>query len=207
MLKTAQSCVRKYLEAHATQVDESFKSSVVRLGQTAIALASAFKRKMSIFGVDMELDIQKALDKEKDYLADSAGVDRPVDFDSIYFDLHEQMEQITGRSNNDAGVKLNLLFLIDDLDRCLPEKAVQVMESVKLFLDARGCAFVLALDEEVVERGIMHRYRDYLFQGGGGLQKSGDESVENQLTQLPITGAEYLEKIIQLPIHLPRPED
>ncbi len=206
LLKTAQSCVKKYLKTQTDSDDKSFKSSVVRLGQTAVALASAFKGKVSIPGIaELEVNVKDAFDKEKEYLDDDDRSAYTVDFDSIYFDLHEQMEQITGRSDS-AAAKLNLLFLIDDLDRCLPEKAVQVMESVKLFLDARGCAFVLALDEEVVERGIVHRYRDYLFQGGNGSNKA-DMSTENLLNQLPITGAEYLEKIIQLPIHLPRPDD
>jgi hypothetical protein len=32
-----------------------------------------------------------------------------------------------------------LAIFIDDLDRCLPEKTVQVLEAVKLFLDKPGC--------------------------------------------------------------------
>ncbi len=205
LLKTAQSCVKRYLDTQPDSKTEKLKSSVVRLGQTAVALASAFKGKVSIPGIaELEVNVKDALDKEKEYLDDNARSAYNVDFDSIYFDLHQQMEQITGRVDG-AGGRLNLLFLIDDLDRCLPEKAVQVMESVKLFLDARGCAFVLALDEEVVERGIVHRYRDYLFQGGNG-SSAGDEAAESLVSQLPITGAEYLEKIIQLPIHLPRPD-
>ncbi len=87
--------------------------------------------------------------------------------------------------------RLNFVFLVDDLDRCLPDKAVEVLEAVKLFLEVEGCAFVLALDEEVVERGIAHRYRDYALQGKEGMT--------------PITGAEYLEKLVHLPVRLPRP--
>lgn len=52
-------------------------------------------------------------------------------------------------------VHLNLLFLIDDLDRCLPEKAVEMLESIKQFLEVPGCAFVLAVDDEIIERGIL----------------------------------------------------
>lgn len=91
----------------------------------------------------------------------------------------------------EADFHLNLVFLVDDLDRCLPDKAVEVLEAIKLFLEVEGCAFVLALDEEVVERGIAHRYRDYALQGREGLT--------------PITGAEYLEKLVHLPVRLPRP--
>jgi len=97
----------------------------------------------------------------------------------------------TGRLPPDVDLRLNLIFLVDDLDRCLPDKAVEVLEAIKLFLEVDGCAFVLALDEEVVERGIAHRYRDYALQGREGMT--------------PITGAEYLEKLVHLPVRLPRP--
>jgi formylglycine-generating enzyme required for sulfatase activity len=97
----------------------------------------------------------------------------------------------TGELPVDADFQLNLVFLVDDLDRCLPDKAVEVLEAIKLFLEVEGCAFVLALDEEVIERGIAHRYRDYALQGREGLT--------------PITGAEYLEKLVHLPVRLPRP--
>lgn len=97
----------------------------------------------------------------------------------------------TGELPAEADFRLNLVFLVDDLDRCLPDKAVEVLEAIKLFLEVEGCAFVLALDEEVVERGIAHRYRDYALQGREGMT--------------PITGAEYLEKLVHLPVRLPRP--
>ena len=96
-----------------------------------------------------------------------------------------------------ASFRLNLLFLIDDLDRCLPDKAVEMLEVIKLSLEVEGCAFVLALDDEVIERGIAHRYRDYLFHA--------ERSTVAATTAAPITGAEYLEKIIQLPLRLTRP--
>ncbi|MEO6279407.1 P-loop NTPase fold protein [Roseateles sp.] len=97
----------------------------------------------------------------------------------------------TGELPPEHDFQLNLVFLVDDLDRCLPDKAVEVLEAIKLFLEVEGCAFVLALDEEVIERGIAHRYRDYALQGREGLT--------------PITGAEYLEKLVHLPVRLPRP--
>jgi KAP family P-loop domain len=86
-------------------------------------------------------------------------------------------------------VRLSLVVLVDDLDRCLPEKAIQVLESIKLFLNVPGYSFVLAVDDEVVERGIAYRYRDYRGEGEH---------------ELPISGAQYLEKIVHLPLTVPR---
>ena len=80
-----------------------------------------------------------------------------------------------------------LVIFVDDLDRCLPEKAIEVLEAIKLFVDAPGCVFVLGLDQEVIARGVEIRYKDFL-------QKDGTNQI---------SGARYLEKIIQLPFQIP----
>ena len=82
-----------------------------------------------------------------------------------------------------------LIIFVDDLDRCLPEKAVEVLEAIKLFLEVEGTAFMLGMDRTVIERGIEARY---------GACFQGDERPE-----LPIDGASYLQKIVQIPFHLP----
>ena len=68
-----------------------------------------------------------------------------------------------------------VVIFVDDLDRCLPDKAVEVLEAIKLFLDVPGCIFVLGVDREVIEEGIKVRYADY---------------------EATLNGAQYLEKII-----------
>jgi formylglycine-generating enzyme required for sulfatase activity len=76
-----------------------------------------------------------------------------------------------------------LVIFVDDLDRCLPEKTVQVLEAVKLFLDKMGCIFVLGADTRLVREAITLYYEDKGVTG----DKAGD----------------YLEKIIQLRFDLP----
>ncbi len=84
-----------------------------------------------------------------------------------------------------------LIVFVDDLDRCLPEKAIEVLEAIKLFLEVPGVVFVLGMDREVVHRGIEARYGHFFHQGA-------DRSQE-----LPISGDSYLQKIVQIPFHLP----
>lgn len=74
-----------------------------------------------------------------------------------------------------------LIIFIDDLDRCVPENAITVLESLKLYLDNPHCVFVLGMDRAIIELGIRHRY-------GGDIK---------------LSGREYLEKIVQLPFFLP----
>jgi formylglycine-generating enzyme required for sulfatase activity len=83
-----------------------------------------------------------------------------------------------------------LVVFVDDLDRCLPEKAIEVLEAIKLFVDAPRCVFILGLDHEVIARGVEIRYKDFVKDPGSGKTS-------------PIDGAKYLEKIIQLPFTIP----
>ncbi len=119
---------------------------------------------------------------------------------SHYYALHQHLRALTRITPERAakigqpvlrhGVRINFAVFIDDLDRCLPEKAVQVLEIIKTVFNTESFAFVVALDDEVIERGIAHRYRDYRFEGAK--------------PEMPITGFEYLEKIVHLPFKLPQ---
>ena len=84
-----------------------------------------------------------------------------------------------------------LVVFVDDLDRCLPEKAIEVLEAIKLFLDVPGCVFVLGMDRSIVEKGIELRYRHLV------------PSSASSPSDYPISGDFYLQKMIQLPFHLP----
>jgi KAP family P-loop domain len=52
-----------------------------------------------------------------------------------------------------------VFVFVDDLDRCLPEAALEIFEAIKLFLDAPGCGFVVAVDRDVIRRGLFVRYK------------------------------------------------
>ncbi|MES9903716.1 MAG: SUMF1/EgtB/PvdO family nonheme iron enzyme [Sedimenticola sp.] len=202
LLKTVELEIERHIRDNETfwkklGLLEHLKEGGRFAGVSALAFMGAFKGKFTLVKdvVDLEFDPEKFI-KGVSEGAKQKEIQKPAldRLESYYFEFERRLQEYT------TGDKaFRLLFLVDDLDRCLPEKAVEMLESIKLFLDVEGCAFVLALDDEVVERGIIHRYRDYIFQGNG-------QSVnEKSLAQLPITGPEYLEKIIHLPFRLPQP--
>jgi hypothetical protein len=51
-----------------------------------------------------------------------------------------------------------LVIFIDDLDRCLPEKAIQVLEGIKLFLGVPGTVFVLGVDVTALVHAVEVHY-------------------------------------------------
>jgi hypothetical protein len=79
-----------------------------------------------------------------------------------------------------AASRRRIVFFIDDLDRCTPEAVLNVLEAIKIYLNLPDCVYFLAVDREMVERSVTHRY------GGTG-----------------IDAANYMEKIVQLPFDIP----
>ncbi|MCH9033819.1 MAG: hypothetical protein IID42_04870, partial [Planctomycetes bacterium] len=68
--------------------------------------------------------------------------------------------------------KRRLILYVDDLDRCLPNKAVEVLEAIKVFLDTEGFVFVLALDKEVIVNAVEAHYgKEYPISGGDYIKK------------------------------------
>ncbi len=87
----------------------------------------------------------------------------------------------------DAADITQLVVLIDDLDRCLPETAIATLEAIRLFLQVPKTVFVVAADEAMIEY-----------------------SVRRHFPELPIPAAgmtsfarSYLEKLIQVPFRVP----
>lgn len=87
----------------------------------------------------------------------------------------------------------SLVILIDDLDRCLPERIIETLEAIKLFVLVPRTAFVIGADQRIVEHAIGTRYVKQHTQ-----RKDLDQIDVDQLTK------DYLEKLIQIPYNLPR---
>lgn len=83
--------------------------------------------------------------------------------------------------------KERLVIFIDDLDRLEPKKAVELLEVLKIFLDCEKCVFVLAIDYDVVCRGVAAKY--------GKL--SDDKKADKD------KGRSFFDKIIQVPFKMP----
>ncbi|MDW8298791.1 MAG: P-loop NTPase fold protein [Anaerolineae bacterium] len=81
----------------------------------------------------------------------------------------------------DAG-RVRFLILVDDLDRCLPETTISILESIKHHLSVPRCIFVLAINGRVVYQTIRRKY--------------GSEIID---------GREYLEKILNYAFYVPEP--
>jgi hypothetical protein len=103
--------------------------------------------------------------------------------------IEQFLEEFRKLVNEFREKKRQIFVFIDDLDRCLPESALEIFESIKLFLDAPGCSYVVALDREVIRKGLDVKYN-----------RQG-EAAQGQLF---IDPDEYIEKTISVSFDIPR---
>ena len=94
-----------------------------------------------------------------------------------------------------------LVVLIDDLDRCSPERLIENLEAIKLFLNVPKTAFVIGADPRIVKHAIEYRYKSRLTADEPSQADARTERISDQFVK------DYLEKLIQIPYHLPRLSD
>lgn len=87
----------------------------------------------------------------------------------------------------------SLVVLIDDLDRCSPDRIIDNLEAIKLFLNVERTAFVIGADPRIVRHAIETRYKPSEIEEQEDQEEAGHRLV-----------LDYLEKLIQIPYHLPR---
>jgi hypothetical protein len=130
---------------------------------------------------------KESIDELEKYLLPKFELLSQVDKDTIYFDgmhkIEEEMGKITGPKARDSNTRI--VIFIDDLDRCSPKTAVEVFESIKVFLGMEGFIYVVGLSIDVISKLIEVSY--------------GKDSL--------IKGENYIRKIIQLPITIPEWND
>lgn len=93
--------------------------------------------------------------------------------------LQEHFRELIKKAK--GGEETRIVFFIDDLDRCMPQQCLRMLEALKLYLNVGGCVYFLGVDRDALQASIKHHY-------------SGLDLRE---------GKDYLDKIVQLPFTIP----
>jgi hypothetical protein len=94
--------------------------------------------------------------------------------------IQQCLEEDGKIGNNNRG----FIFFIDDLDRIDPPVAVEILELIKNIFEVENCLFVLAIDYEVVVKGLVPKF--------GPLTEKNEREFRS-----------FFDKIIQLPFSMP----
>jgi hypothetical protein len=99
----------------------------------------------------------------------------------------------------DEAKRINRIVLyIDDLDRCPPNKVVEVLQAVHLLLAFPLFVVVVGVDARWITRSLETKYRELLLVGNRSVEKE----EEAGLMAGSATPNDYLEKIFQIPFWL-----
>ena len=107
------------------------------------------------------------------------------------------------------GKNKRMVIFIDDLDRCMPEVALGVLEALKLYLNIDGLVFVMGLDRAVVDAVVKEHYRKFNLAVGqkrNGKEKGKEDNPEGSAVEKDILGVDksrdYLDKMFQVEVYL-----
>ncbi len=104
--------------------------------------------------------------------------------ESTIVQLKEEIAKLIEQALNQNPNKLGFIFYIDDLDRIDPPVAVEILELLKNIFDLEKCVFILAIDYDVVIKGLKPKF--------GELTDKNEREFRS-----------FFDKIIQLPFSMP----
>ena len=192
LLDTMREALVAWSEKNVKFRDQAMKTAST-VGKAIYSLLAGMSLKASIPSVlDVNFDASKAFKRAEDFdsEASSAKMSRSF-YHSAFKALSETFADFLGKEN-----ERRIVVFVDDLDRCLPQGALEVLEAMKLFFDMDGFVFVVGLDRAVVERSIDLKYK-LDTANDKGARPSGDDKDGYQ-----VRGADYIKKIFQLPYAL-----
>jgi SpoVK/Ycf46/Vps4 family AAA+-type ATPase len=161
--------------AFAMQDHERFDKIAKIIFRGLTVLGKDVKQKMLLDALDRKSGVIEEIDRSELFFND-------LEKRSIYFEgineIRKEMQKIRQIENSKD---FRVVVFIDDLDRCSSKKALEVLESIKVFLDIEGFVYVVGLSHKTVIKLITQAY-----------------------SQTGVKGEDYIKKIIQIPIRIPK---
>lgn len=129
------------------EVDRRTSSKARQMAKALDKTISCLLQGVSLKAKVIEYDHSKAKKAETEWEQSDALLGTYYD-PFIY--LQDQVEEIRKK-----GQKWKIVVFCDDVDRCTPEKAVAVLELIKVFFDIDGFVFVVGIDHKVIHRAFV----------------------------------------------------
>ena len=151
----------------------------IKAAKTAKSLL-AVARAVAIGGASMigQADTVKAALDE--YYASLPEGSRSEDPSQILEKLKNSLTELVGEHVKDGREKV--VMFIDDLDRLVPIRAVELLEALKVFMDIDNCVYVIACDYSVIVTGLKDKFG---------------------VSEGELKGRSFFDKIIQVPFKMP----
>ena len=178
LMKTPSQAIISILEGIINQIG-ALNPSSQKWEDSKRKIGGLFK-KMAVVGTKVAAG---AVGIDKDYVDEFFDGDAGAASSDI-MQLKEEISKLIADALSKDSTKQGFTFYIDDLDRIDPPVAVEILELLKNIFDLEKCVFVLAIDYDVVIKGLKPKF--------GELTDANEREFRS-----------FFDKIIQLPFSMP----
>ena len=153
-------------------------SNVYNVGKTVFKGISKVAVKTAVSQISS--DAADAVDE----MAFSSGQNDTHSLSDLRNNLENLIAELMNKNSESGQAQKAFIFFIDDLDRIEPAVAVNILELLKNIFEINHCIFVLAIDYDVVVKGLKSKF--------GELNDQNEREFRS-----------FFDKIIQLPFQMP----
>lgn len=172
---------------NAIEKDAPFMSNI---GEDIKQYLKKFKVKINWFNLLNEgtksvlnFDFKNVFDITDDKEIDEEKYNEFLSFYDIFIKHFDDLlwSYLEGDKEKKDDSEAALVVFIDDLDRCPLPKITEILETIKVFLDKKGCIFVIGAAKDVIQ-----------------------DALDRDKRYTKIEAERFLEKIIQIDFELPK---
>ena len=179
LMKSPSQAIISILEGIINQIGE-LNPSTDKWQESKKKIGGLFKRMASV-GTKAAVNVVGIESGLVDELFDNGAQKSSL---SEISQLKEEIANLIDAALSRDTTKIGFTFYIDDLDRIDPPVAVEILELLKNIFDLEKCVFVLAIDYDVVIKGLKPKF--------GELTDANEREFRS-----------FFDKIIQLPFSMP----
>jgi hypothetical protein len=134
MASQLSSALKKYLDEDGNSSLKKMRALAGMVGKAAMAIANDVVRETC------KVDIERAVNKLNLEKAGNASIEAFEQSKNYLTELKRSIAEVV------TNTKLQILVLVDELDRCRPDYAIDYLESIKHLFNQQGMTFVLGID-------------------------------------------------------------
>lgn len=170
------------------QVKEGLKKSFSEWSKDILSKMKESNRKLALFAHVVET-IKNVANSSGNLVKNDFRVKDYTTYQSLLEKVKEQLNSITKEKIEEKQIKL--IIMVDEVDRCLPNEQLIVLERLHHLFEVNNCAVIVALNQESVAKSVnalygidgdeyLRKFFDYSFT----LDMSSEIYLENLFSNL-----------------------
>ncbi|MEL7611339.1 P-loop NTPase fold protein [Vreelandella titanicae] len=166
------SAIRDQLKAQrnlSDDIEDTINDFTVKAKNAIVSTAPALtkvlskgllKKLIAVEGEELAAAIQAATDEVADKAVEALIVNSEKDQEAVkqFRDVFEKLVREVSVAKSGEDDDFPVYVFIDELDRCRPTYAIELLERIKHFFDVPGCTFIIATDTKQLGHSIKAVY-------------------------------------------------